>query len=102
MTPLKVKIIIALELSDTVVRDADVITVRSATFPLFDWLKEGWFRYLRLYIPYTDDLSLTLSYASNPLRIVHLTTISLFLLAIHNGRASRAGLMRSAGLSVGT
>lgn len=28
MTPLKVKIIIALELSDTVVKDADVITVR--------------------------------------------------------------------------
>ena len=30
MTPLKVKIIIALELSDAVVRDADVITVRSS------------------------------------------------------------------------
>ena len=29
MTPLKVKIIIALELSDTVVKDADVITVRA-------------------------------------------------------------------------
>ena len=29
MTPLKVKIIIALELSDAVVRDADVIAVRA-------------------------------------------------------------------------
>ncbi len=36
MTPLKVKIIIALELSDTVVKDADVITVR-----VFFWVHGG-------------------------------------------------------------
>ena len=32
MTPLKVKIIISLELSDTVVKDADVITVRACVY----------------------------------------------------------------------
>ena len=34
MTPLKVKIIIALELSDTVVRDGDVILVSQLAIPI--------------------------------------------------------------------
>lgn len=40
MTPLKVKIIIALELSDAVVRDTDVITVRSSLAAL--WQPTHW------------------------------------------------------------
>ena len=38
MTPLKVKIVIALELSDAVVRDADVIAVRLPPSPSFTLL----------------------------------------------------------------
>ena len=35
VTPLKLKIVLALALSDAVVRDADVISVRPLLFPLF-------------------------------------------------------------------